>query len=154
MSAHPHTKSERGTLDGDDSTKRKLDLAKEFKHIRTGVWDIYEQIPHSRIGFNVPWIPGLAPNLDVFGDLSFFWRMVKDVIKIKSCRYYLCLFILVKILLSLQPAVALWCVNLPNYVQNLSNIQCAGSPVTSSPLFVSSQLLLATFNRSLRYKWR
>lgn len=108
MSAPPHTKSERGTLDDNDSTKRKSDLAKEFKHIRAGVWDIYEQIPHSGFGFNVPWISGLTPNLDIFGDLPFFWKVVKDVIKIKSCRYYLCLFILVKTLLSLQPVVALW----------------------------------------------
>lgn len=109
-------------MDDNNSTKRKSDLAKELKHTRAGVWDIYEQVPQNGFGFDLPWTSDLNPNLNAFGNLPLVWKVVKDVIKIKSCGYYLCLFILVKILLSLQPAVALWCVDsLISCVLNLPN---------------------------------
>ena len=112
MSSYPLPKSgKRAHDDGDDArAHRKADLAKEFRHIKAGIWDMYEQIPHSKFSTDVPWISNITRNLEIVEDLPFFWRMVKDVLKMKSCRYHLCLFILVKILLSLQPAVTLWCV--------------------------------------------
>jgi hypothetical protein len=110
MSTQPHPKSEKRAQDDEDRAQRKADLAKEFRHIKAGIWDIYEQIPHSRFGIDIPWISNITRNLEIFEDLPFFWRVIKDVFRMKSCRYYLSLYILVKILLSLQPAVALWCV--------------------------------------------
>jgi len=94
----------------DDCTQRKSDLAKEFKHTKTDIWEVYEQIPTGKIGAIIPGISKLFRNLELIEDLPFVWRMVRDVIKIKSCWYYLCLFILVKLLSSLEPAVELWCV--------------------------------------------
>ena len=108
MSTHPHPKSEKRALADDDDTGRKSNLAKEFKHIKAGIWDVYEQIPHSKFGIDIPWISELTRNLEVVEDWPFFWRMVKDVTKIKSFWYHLSLFVLIKTLVSLQPAVTLW----------------------------------------------
>ena len=94
----------------DDCTGTKSDLAKEFKHTKTDIWEVYEQIPTGKIGAIIPGISKLFRNVELIEDLPFGWRMVRDVIKIKSCWYYLCLFTLVKLLSSLEPAVALWCV--------------------------------------------
>ena len=111
MSTHPRPKSEKHVLDnGGDCTQKKSDFAKEFKHTAAGVWDVYEQIPHNKFGINIPWIAKLTRNLEIINDLPFIWRVVKDVVNIKSCRYYLFSFIFVRILLSLQPALTLWCV--------------------------------------------
>jgi len=120
-----------------DHTKRKSDLAGEFKHTKAGIWDVYEQIPTGKFGVNIPGISKLSRNLDIIEDLPFVWRMAKDVIKIKSCWYYLCLFTFVKALASLEPAVALWCVVLRVIrFQDRSDPQHSGSPVTTSLSFV------------------
>ena len=110
MSTHPNLKSEKRAQGEGDGTQRKSDLSKEFKHIKAGIWDVYEQIQYSKFGFDIPWISGLGRNLEIVEDLPFFWRIIKDVTKIKMFWYHLSLFILVKILVSLQPAVTLWCV--------------------------------------------
>lgn len=107
-SMDPHPTSEKRTPDDEDAAKRKAELAKEFKHTKAGIWDVYEQVPHSKFGFDIPWIEKVARNLEILDDLPFFWRMVKEIMGFKSCRYYLCLFILVKTLVSLEPAVTLW----------------------------------------------
>lgn len=109
---HPHAKSKIRALGDDNRTQRKSDLAKEFKHIKTGIWDMYKQIPHSKFGTGIPWISNLTRNFEVAEDLPFFWKMIKEVTKIKSFRHRIPPFILVKILASLQPAVALWYVTL------------------------------------------
>ena len=95
-------------MDDDDCARRKSDLAKEFKHTKAGIWDAYEQIPAGRLNINIPGVSKLAQGLEIVEDLPFVWRMVKDVATIKSCWYYLCLFTFVKLLVSLEPAVALW----------------------------------------------
>jgi hypothetical protein len=137
MSTYLHPKYEKRALDEDRSPQKKSNFAKEFKHTKAGVWDVYEQIPHNKFGFNIPWISKLTRNLEIFNDLPFIWRVIKDVMNIKSCRYYLSLFILVKILLSLQPAVALWCVVLRViYTCDPTNAHRSGSLVNISPLFV------------------
>jgi hypothetical protein len=97
-------------MDDDEYAQTKSDLANEFKRTKAGIWEVYEQIPVGKTGFNIPGIPNLSHNLDILNDLPFVWRMLKDVVKIKSCWYYLCLYIFVKVLSSLEPAVALWCV--------------------------------------------
>lgn len=136
MSTNSHPKSEKRAQDDDQCARRKADLAKEFRHTKAGIWDVYEQIPHSKFGADTPWISNITRNLDIIEDLPFFWRTIKDVLKIKSCWYYLCLFVLVKTLLSLQPAVTLWCVVLRAIKFVISLTQHSGSPVTTSPLFV------------------
>ena len=110
MSTHSRPKSEKRALDDDRSPQSKTKFAKEFKHTKAGVWDVYEQVPHNKFGIQIPWISKLTRNLEIVNDLPLIWRVIKDVMNIKSCRYYLLLLVLVKILLSLQPAVALWCV--------------------------------------------
>ena len=112
MSTALHSKDEKRALDDGDRARRNADLAKEFKHTKAGIWDVYEQIPASRLGINIPGVSKLLRHFEFVEDLPFVWRMVKDVAKIKSCWYYLCLFIFVEILASLEPAVALWCVTL------------------------------------------
>jgi len=95
-------------MGGNDRTQSKSDLAEEFKRTKAGIWEVYEQIPTGKIGAIIPGTSKLFRNLELIEDLPFVWRMVTDVIKIKSCWYYLCLFVLVKLLSSLEPAVALW----------------------------------------------
>ena len=112
MLANPHSESEKRPIDDDDAAQRKSDLTKELKHTKAGIWDAYEQIPTGRFGINIPGVSKLSRNFEFIQDLPFVWRMLKDVIKIKSCWYYLSLFTVVKILASLEPAVALWCVAL------------------------------------------
>ena len=154
MSARPRPESEKRAMGDDDCAHRKSDLAKEFKHTKAGVWEVYEQIPASKIGISIPGISKLSHNLEIVGDLPFVWRMVKDVIKIKSCWYYLCLFTLVKVLASLEPAVTLWCVTRRViYIDDRPDSQRSGSPVTISPLFVFIRTPPAPPNRSYRSKW-
>jgi len=107
-----HPKDEKRALGGDDRAQRNADLAKEFKHTKAGIWDVYEQIPAGKFGINIPGASKLLRHFEFVEDLPFVWRMVKDVAKINSCCYYLCLFVFVKALASLEPAVALWCVAL------------------------------------------
>lgn len=102
--AHPRQKGQTHT------TQRGLDFAKELKHTNHGVWDVYQQIPQSKFGVGVAWASTLTPTLEIIQDVPFAWKMVKDVIKIKSCWYYICPLVVVKLLASFQPAVALWCV--------------------------------------------
>ena len=153
MSPPLHQKHEKGTLDDNDRAQRKADLAKEIRHTKAGIWEVHEQIPHTRFGFDVPWVEKVVRNLEILEDLPFYWRMVKDVVKFKSCRYYLSLFLLVKTLVSLQPAVRLWYVIL-RVIWDPSDTQPTGSPVTLSPwlaFFVNS---LASSNQSIRSKLR
>ena len=110
MSTPLHQNAEKLTPDDDDRTPRGSDLLKEFKHTSAGVWDVYEQIPYSWSFSDIPLVSKLVHNVKVIEDLSFVWRMVKDIAKIKSCWYYMCALALVKLLAALQPAVALWCV--------------------------------------------
>jgi len=112
MPTNPYLKPEKRVDDSDGCAKRKPEVAKEFKHTKAGIWDVYEHIPTVKFGTNIPGISKLSQNLGIIEDLPFVWRMVKDVIKIKSCCYYLCLIIFIKVLASLEPAVALWCVGL------------------------------------------
>ena len=145
MSTHPHPKSEKRALDDDDSAKRKTDLAKEFKHTKAGVWDIYEQVTYSKFGFDAPFISKLSRNLELLDDLPFFWRALKDLAKIKSCWSYLCLYILVKILTSLQPAVALWYVTMHIiHICGLPDTLRSGLRVTTLPSFVFFAIPLTT----------
>lgn len=138
MSPRPPPTSEKRAQHDTDRLKRKSNLANEFKHTKAGVWDVYEQIPHNKFGINIPWISKLTRNLEIINDLPFIWRVVKDVLNIKSCRYYLFPLILVKVLLSLQPAVTLWCVALRViYIHHLPDTWHIGSTVTTSPSFVS-----------------
>ena len=110
MAANLHSKSEKRPVDDRDCAQREFDLAKEFKYTKAGIWDVYEQIPVGKSSINIPGISKLFRNLEFIEDLPFVWRMVKDVTKIESCSYYLCLFTLVKVLASLEPAVTFWCV--------------------------------------------
>lgn len=154
MSTHPRPDFEKRAMGGDDCAQRKSDLAREFKHTKAGIWDVYEQIPPAKFGINIPGVSKLSQNLEIIEDLPFVWRMVKDVTKIKSCWYYLCLFIFVKALASLEPAVALWCVILRViYVCGLPNVQRPGSPATTSPLFAFIRTPLASPNHNYRFKW-
>jgi hypothetical protein len=116
MSTDPHSKPEKPSIGDDDRAQRKSDLAKELKHTKAGIWDVYEQVPNGKFIINIPGLSKLFQNLEFVQDLPFVWRMVKDVIKIKSCWYYLCLFTVVKFLASLEPAAALWCVALRCYL--------------------------------------
>lgn len=153
MSAHPHLESDKRTMGNNNCARRESDLAKEFKHTKAGIWEVYEQIPASKIGINIPGISNLSHNLGIMEDLPFVWRMVKDVIKIKSCWYYLCLFTLVKALASLEPAVTLWCVTQRvGCICDRPDSRRSGSPATTSLLFVFTRIPLTSPNHSYRSK--
>lgn len=155
MSTNPRPGPEKRAT-GDHSTVRgKPELAKEFKHTKVGIWDVYEQIPPtSKIGVNIPGISKLFHNFGIIEDLPFVWRMVKDVTKIKSCWYYLCLFTFVKALASLEPAVTLWCAILRAvFPVDRPDPQLPGSPVTTSPLSVFVRPPHALPKPSYRFKW-
>ena len=154
MSTNTHPGSEKRPIDDDDHDQSKSDLAKELKHTKVGIWDSYEHIPMGKFGISIPGISRLPRNLEFVRDLPFVWRMVKEVIKIKSCWYYLSLFIAVKVMASLEPAVALWYAALRAVsVQDGSDLQRSGSLVTTSPSFVSTYPLLASPNQNHRSKW-
>lgn len=111
MFANPYPRFEKHPLeDAEDRAQALSELAREFKYTKAGIWDVFEQIPASKFSINIPGLSTLYRRLEFIRDLPFVWRMVKDVIKINSCWYYLTLFTLTKLLASLEPAVALWCV--------------------------------------------
>ena len=154
MPTNLHPEPEKRAVSNGDCAQGKPNLAKEFKHTKAGIWDVYEQIPTGKIGTIVPGVSKLFRNVEIIEDLPFVWRMVKDVLKIESCWYYLCLYIFVKLLSSLEPAVALWCVILRViYVCRQPNVLEQGSPATTSPLFAFIRTPLASPNHNYRFKW-
>jgi hypothetical protein len=80
--------------------------ARQVKHSRIGVWDIYEERP------SLAHIPGLLEGMQTYynmaNSLPYVWRMVKDISTINGCLVLVSLYILVEIIASLVPAVSLW----------------------------------------------
>lgn len=79
----------------------------QVKHTRLGVWDLYKQkFP------KIARVPGswwaFERRLEVFNDLPYVWRMLKDVASLKSCWTYLALYLVIEVLNALVPAVSLW----------------------------------------------
>ncbi len=80
----------------------------DIQHIKLGVWDLYEELnPNS---FSLPsWLTTLPELYDeLVQGLPYLLRMVKDMVGIRSCRVQLASFIVIRLLLSLLPAVDIW----------------------------------------------
>jgi len=58
----------------------------EFKHIKAGIWDVYEQVPAGKFGINVLGASKLFRHPGF--NLRFVWRMAKNVAMINSFCYY------------------------------------------------------------------
>ena len=97
-SSKRRARNDHGTFNPEDTN--------QVKHTRVGVWDLYRQ-KHSRV-IQVPGFGGLERRLQILNDLPFVWRMLKDIVSIKSCWIYLLLYVVIEALNALVPAVNLW----------------------------------------------
>jgi len=97
----------RGARTSSSNTPFNPDDARHVKHSRIGVWDIYEEKEP-----NFARIPGSSERLQAYyemtSSLPYVWRMIKDISTINDCFALIALYILVEIIASLIPAVALW----------------------------------------------
>lgn len=88
-----------GIFDPDDDLK--------VKHTRVGVWDFYEE----RIPAFTNWIPGsdwIEPYVQMWKDLPFFWRMLKDLKDLPNCFILLLVYIALTLVSAMIPALTLW----------------------------------------------
>lgn len=88
----------KGTFDPDD--------AKRVKHTRLGVWDLYEEI-HPEFQ-RIPGSSKLEQYSEVVRSFPYVWRMIKDVGSLKNCWFLLAAYLVITVVSSLIPAVALW----------------------------------------------
>lgn len=90
--------SRKGTFDPQDT--------KRVKHTRLGVWDLYEEIDprFSRI----PGSSRIEHFLKIIQDLSYVWRLIKDVLNVRGCWHMVLFYMILELLNSLIPAVRLW----------------------------------------------
>ncbi|KAJ7583266.1 P-loop containing nucleoside triphosphate hydrolase protein [Mycena floridula] len=75
-----------------------------IKHVKLGIWDVYEEIDPKTSRYE-----RLASRFHEAREaLPFMWRMVKDVLAIRSCWFPLCVYLAARFVSSLIPAVAMW----------------------------------------------
>ncbi|KAF8350299.1 P-loop containing nucleoside triphosphate hydrolase protein [Amanita rubescens] len=95
------------------STSKRKEISEpgntaDIRHTKLGVWDLYEELnPNS---FSLPsWLTTFPELYDeLVRSLPYLLRMVKDIVGIRSCRVQLVSFIVMRLLLSLLPAVDIW----------------------------------------------
>jgi hypothetical protein len=87
-----------GTFDVQDTAN--------VKHTRLGIWDMYEQ-KNPKV-LDIPGVAGLESRLEILNDLPYVWRMLKDVLSIRSCWIYLIMYLVIEMVQALIPAVTLW----------------------------------------------
>jgi hypothetical protein len=79
---------------------------RRVKHTRVGVWDLYEELQT-----DLPPIPGasrLEKYAEIVQSMPYVVRMLKDILSIKRCGVLLSAYLVVEVLISLIPALALW----------------------------------------------
>lgn len=85
------------------------------KHTKVGVWDLYEEKPPL---VHLSWTAyfgmdtTLEQLLEARNCLPFVWRMMMDIGSIRACWMHLMMYLGLEMLLSLIPALSLWCVSL------------------------------------------
>ncbi|KIL71102.1 hypothetical protein M378DRAFT_156053 [Amanita muscaria Koide BX008] len=80
-----------------------------IKHTQLGVWDLYEE-SDKRTTYLQQWTKSLTRSyLEFVQALPYLLRMVKDIKNIPTCLNLLFFYLLTRLLLSLLPAVQLWC---------------------------------------------
>ena len=68
-------------------------------HSNFGVWDLYqEEKKHAT----------LSQSTHFYHALPFLYKMIKDILSIPSCSFYLSAYICVELFSSLLPAISLW----------------------------------------------
>lgn len=96
MRRHQRTSSHKGTFDPEDE--------QNVKHTRIGIWDLYED-KHSQY---MPGSSRLETLLDIIPSVPYVWRMLNDLRKVNNLWPLLCMYLVVEVVASLVPAVALW----------------------------------------------
>ena len=85
---------------------RKFDPTNQqrVKHTRIGVWDLYEDNTASP---STPKWPGWKSYARVMQALPYVWRMIRDIAAIRECWFLLAAYLVVELVASLIPALAL-----------------------------------------------
>jgi hypothetical protein len=76
------------------------------KHSTIGVWDLYEEITPRLALWG--W-PSFQPLFDIVENVPYVWRMLSDVASIRECNYLLFAYLVIELIMSLLPALSLWC---------------------------------------------
>jgi ABC-type multidrug transport system fused ATPase/permease subunit len=66
-------------------------------HSNFGVWDLYQEEKHS-----------FSQKTHFYHALPFLYKMIKDILSIPSCSFYLSAYLCVELFSSLLPAISLW----------------------------------------------
>ncbi|KAF5388615.1 hypothetical protein D9757_004773 [Collybiopsis confluens] len=82
------------------------------KHTKISkVWELYEdyEVKKPRLSF-FSFSPRqrLERYLGLYENLPFVWRMLKDIGRIRACWFYLGVYLIIQLALSLAPAIQLW----------------------------------------------
>jgi hypothetical protein len=102
----------KGSFHPDDKTR--------VKHSTIGVWDLYEEItPRLTLW---AW-PTFQPLFDIVENVPYVWRMLIDVASIRECNYLLFAYLVIELVVSLLPALSLWCAPFCIGEQNKTNMK-------------------------------
>ncbi|KAJ7583265.1 P-loop containing nucleoside triphosphate hydrolase protein [Mycena floridula] len=75
-----------------------------ISHVKYGIWDFYQEINPE-----IPRFERLGSRFrEVYEALPFMWRMVQDVLRIRSCWLPLCIYVVTEFVTGLIPAITLW----------------------------------------------
>ena len=101
----------KGTFDPHDADR--------VKHVRMGVWDLYEE--HEPKLANIPGSSRLEKYMDIMECLPYVGRMIRDVLSIPSCAFFLGLYVLCNLGQAFLPALGLWYVfcQMPTYLSSM-----------------------------------
>ncbi|KAK7060894.1 hypothetical protein VNI00_000627 [Paramarasmius palmivorus] len=81
---------------------------KNVKHTRVGVWDLYEEKQPELERIPLSKRLNVEHYLEMYNSLPFVWMMMKDIGSIRSCWFYMAVYLLIEIVSSLIPAISLW----------------------------------------------
>lgn len=80
--------------------------AKNIKHTRIGVWDLYEE-KHPTLA-RIPGSSRFETYLEMWNNVPFIWRMIRDLSSIRACWFPFGLYLVVELLSAFVPALSLW----------------------------------------------
>jgi hypothetical protein len=97
-SRYKPTSTSQGVFDPED--------AKNVKHTRIGIWDLYEE--RDPVLANIPGGSYFEIYYEMIQSLPHVWKMLQEILTIKGCWSLLCCFTVIGVVGSLIPAISLW----------------------------------------------
>ena len=94
-------------ISGDKTPKTPPGVTKKIKRSRFGVWDFYEET-YEGLPRKSPLTSASQHFSTIREDLPFVARMVHEVFNIPGCAWLAFWYVLIRVTMSLIPAVTIW----------------------------------------------